>query len=259
MLTYDLLLNGTNCLLTFNYALVIEAPGHTGYLNPFFKIDIVRLALEQEDGLINNSATFEVIGNSNPIPDGWGTFSGGIWQNWRQLAFNLKEYVNQKVRIKIIIASCAPSGHFEYGYFVGKVAIPELTLNYGNGDTVAVLEAPSGFQKYEWFRATSAGMTESQMANVDNTSTVLYTSTATAMNAAKNKFNILNTMYSANGGNYFVKLTLTSSSSINPDHVSYIQRVINNTQNINTYDTICYGDTYTNYGFNTDIYKSIYN
>ncbi|MFA6199956.1 MAG: T9SS type A sorting domain-containing protein [Bacteroidales bacterium] len=253
MLTFDILLNDTNCLLTFNYALVIEAPGHSGYENPFFKIDIVRLnALEQENGLINSSATDEVIGQT-PAPSGWGTFSGGIWQNWKQLAFNLKEYVNQKVRVKIILAACVPSGHFGYGYFVGKVATPELTLNYGNGDTIAVLESPSGFQKYEWFRATSAGMTETQMAAIAAVpNNALYTSTATATISANNKFNILNTMYATNGGNYFVKITSPSSSSTNPGHVSYIQRVVNNTQNINTYDTICYGDIYTNYGLNTD-------
>lgn len=256
MLTYDILLNDTNCLLTLNYAMVLEAPGHTGYLNPFLKIDIVKLnALNQEDGLINNSASYEVIGQT-PAPTGWGTYntgySIGIWQNWRQIALNLKEYVNQKVRVKIILAACEPSGHFGYGYFVGKVATPELTLNYGNGDTIAVLEAPSGFQKYEWFRAISAGMTESQMATVANTGTVLYTSTATAMNAANNKFNILNTMYAANGGDYFVKLTQANSSSTIPSKVTYIQNVNNNTQNINAYDTICYGDTYTSYGLNTD-------
>ena len=256
MLTFDILLNDTNCLLTLNYALVLEAPAHSGYENPFFKIDIVKLnALNQEDGLINNSATYEVIGDI-PAQSGWGTFTGnsiGIWQNWRELALNLNEYVNQKVRVKIILASCEPTGHFGYGYFVGKVATPELTLNYGNGDTIAVLESPSGFQKYEWFRATSAGLTESQMATIAAVpNSALYTSTATATISANNKFNILNTMYAANGGNYFVKLTSPSSSSTNPGHVSYIQRVVNNTQNINTYDTICYGDTYTNYGFNTD-------
>lgn len=256
MLTFDILLNDTNCLLTLNYAMVLEAPGHTGYQNPFLKIDIVKLnALNQEDGLINNSATYEVIGQT-PAPTGWGTFTGnsiGIWLNWRQIALNLNEYVNQKARVKIILAACEPSGHFGYGYFVGKVGKPELTLNSGNGDTIAVLEAPSGFQKYEWFRATSASMTESQMATIAAVpNSALYTSIATAMNAANNKFNILNTMYAANGGNYFVKITSPSSSSTNPGQVSYIQRVVNNTQNINTYDTICYGDTYTNYGFNTD-------
>lgn len=264
MLTYDILLNDTNCLLTLNYALIFQAPGHSGYENPFFKIEIEKLnALDQEDGLINNSASFDVIGQT-PTPSGWGTFGAnynGIWQNWRQLALNLKEYVNQKVRVKIIIAACVPSGHFGYGYFVGKVGKPELILNYENQDTIAELEAPSGFKKYEWFIAISAGLTESQMATIASNSNAIYTSTATPTISANNKFKISNTMYAANGGNYFVKLTQAKSSSLIPDEITYIQNVNNNTQNININDTICYGETYTNHLLNTDtsgIYLSQY-
>ena len=36
MLTYDLLIDQDNCLLTFNYAMVLESPGHQGFCNPFF-------------------------------------------------------------------------------------------------------------------------------------------------------------------------------------------------------------------------------
>jgi hypothetical protein len=255
MLTFDILLNDTNCLLTLNYALVLEAPSHSGYLNPFFKIDIVKLnALDQEDGLINNSASYNVIGQTPP-PTGWGTFTGnsiGIWQNWRELSLNLKEYVNQKVRVKIILAACQPGGHFGYGYFVGKVGKPELTLNYGNGDTIAVLEAPSGFQKYDWFKAISANMTDAQMAEIGAYNNFMYHSESTYYQPANNKFNILNTMYAANGGNYFVRLTQVSNSSTIPNKVTYIQNVNINTQNININDTICYGETYTNHLLNTD-------
>lgn len=255
MLTYDILLNDTNCLLTINFALILESPGHSGHQNPFFKIDIVKLnTLNQEDGLINNSASYDVIGQT-PTPTGWGTFTGnsiGIWQNWRELSLNLKEYVNQKVRVKIILAACEPGGHFGYGYFVGKVGKPELTLNYGNGDTIAVLEAPSGFQKYDWFKATSANMTNAQMAEIGAYNNFIYHSESMYYQPANNKFKISDTIYTANGENYFVRLTQWNNSSTIPSKITYIQIVYNNAQNININDTICYGNTYTNYCLNTD-------
>ena len=87
---------------------------------------------------------------------------------------NLTSYQSENVRIKITLAGCEPTGHYAYGYFVGRVGPSALTVNAcGNGDTAAVITAPSGFQKYEWFRAPSAGITESQMASISDTGTVL--------------------------------------------------------------------------------------
>ncbi|MFA6201331.1 MAG: hypothetical protein WC679_13095, partial [Bacteroidales bacterium] len=189
MLTYDLFVNDTNCLLTFNYAMVLESPGHQGYENPFFKIEVQRLnTAGQELGLIDPCATFEVIGQT-PAPAGWGTFSGGIWQNWRQISMNLTSYQSENVRIKVTIAGCEPTGHFSYGYFVGRVGPSTLTVNAcGNGDTVATIVAPSGFQQYDWY-ANPADLPEYQL-NTIATGTPLFTSTATATIPANNQFNI---------------------------------------------------------------------
>ncbi|MFA5541501.1 MAG: hypothetical protein WC984_07485, partial [Bacteroidales bacterium] len=69
---------------------------------------------------------------------------------------NLADYAGRKVRIKVSLASCCYSVHIAYGYFVGKVGPAELSVNAcGDGDTVAVIEAPPGFEKYEWISRTS--------------------------------------------------------------------------------------------------------
>ncbi len=247
-LTYDLLLNDTNCLLTFNYALIIQEANHGGYNDPTFRIEVLELDTSDNPiGLIEPCATFEVSGRI-PTPTGWGETGGSIiWQNWRQISMNLTSFLSQKVRVSIILSSCAWGGHWAYGYFVGKVATPELTLNGENGDTVAVIEAPSGFKKYEWF-ANPLDLPESQL-NTIATGTPSFESTATATIPANNKFAITSQLYNTYGNKYFVRLTsLTDQTNSCQTYIKQVTYPLNT----NLIDTICQGDIYTNYGFNAD-------
>ena len=125
-LSYDLSVSSQNCNITFNYALVFEAPGHSGYQNPFFIIEVRNINSDSSDGsLINTDARFEEIVES-PAPSGWNTngvgYSAVIWKNWSQVSMNLQDYIGQNVRINYILASCSPSGHFGYGYVTSKVS-----------------------------------------------------------------------------------------------------------------------------------------
>ncbi|MBP1631295.1 MAG: hypothetical protein H6Q15_2188, partial [Bacteroidetes bacterium] len=157
-LSYDLDITTLNCLLTFNYAMVLQSPGHSGYENPTFRIEVKTLSTSGvEGGLVNPCATFEQTGTTNPTPPGWSTFSGGIWQDWRQVAMNLSAFEGNRVRINIMLTDCSPSAHWAYGYVTAKVGPAELTVNAcGNGDTIAIIEAPSGFKKYEWISSPTA-------------------------------------------------------------------------------------------------------
>jgi gliding motility-associated-like protein len=225
MLTYDLNVTPQNCLLTFNFAMVLESPGHGGYQDPFFKIDVIKLNdnTEAEEGLVQTCATFEVKGNSSTPPTGWFTYSGGIWQPWRQISMNLTNNINEKVRIKVLLASCAWSGHYAYGYFVGRVGPSVLTVNAcGSGDTAALITAPSGFYNYEWY-ANPDNLSESELAPLA-TGTPIYSSEATATLPANNSFVISNLIHQQNlHGNYFVKVTSPSSSSTVPGCVAYMK------------------------------------
>lgn len=249
MLTYDISLDDSNCLLTLNYALVFQAPGHSVYQNPFLKIDIISLnSLDQEIGLINNCDVIEVVGNNSTVPNSFGTFMGGIWQDWKEVSLNLKEYVNQKVRVKIIIAACEPSVHWGYGYFVGNAESPKIKINATNSsNSICELEAPSGFKKYEWF-ANPTDLPESYLYTI-SMGTPIFESTADSINPANNKCLITNSIYNTYGEYYFVRLTSLTDQTNSCQ--TYIKRV-KNPLNINLVDTICQGGIYTNYGFNED-------
>ena len=223
MLTYDLLVTPQNCLLTFNFAMVLQDGGHTGWDNPFFMIKVMKLDEGgNEIGLAQECATFEALGKTNPIPPGFATYSDGIWQNWKQISMNLTNNIGENVRIKVILASCAYTIHYAYGYFVGKVGPSVLTVNAcGQGDTAAVITATSGFAKYEWYKNTG-NRPESQLSELA-VGTPLYSSEQNGTQPANNNFVITNSTYNQHGEYYFVKVTSPSSSTGVPGCIAYMK------------------------------------
>lgn len=223
-LSYDLLLSRDNCMITYNYAMVLEAPGHTGYENPFFQIEVFALdANDVETGRLSPSTFYEVVGKL-PVPEGWASFSipgsSGIWQNWRQLSMDLSDYVGQKIRIKISVVGCSWSGHWSYGYFVGKVAPDEIVVNSCKSpDTIATLIAPPGFQKYEWFENPN-DLPESQLSAVAASSTPLDVREINGTIPAKFTYNVLSK--DSLSENLFVKLTSQTNQGI-PPMVTYLK------------------------------------
>ena len=224
-LAYDLLVSSNNCMITFNYALVFESPSHTGYENPFFQVEILSLDSNNlENGRLHPSTFYEVKGEL-PLPEGWSLFnysgSSGIWQNWRQLSMDLNDYIGQKVRIKVLITACSSTNHWAYGYFVGKVAPRELEVNPCPGlDTIAaILSAPPGFAKYEWFENPN-DLPESQLSNIADTATPLDVREVVGPIPARFMYNVISK--DSLSENLFVKLT----SIVNPGNtpmVTYIK------------------------------------
>ena len=208
-LSYDLLLSRDNCMITYNYAMVLETPSHSGYENPFFQIEVFSLdENDVETGRLHPACFYEIIGQL-PVPEGWSAFTigsrNGIWQNWKQLSMDLSDYVGQKVRIKILITGCSPTAHWAYGYFVGKVAPDEIVVNSCKSpDTIATLIAPPGFQKYEWFENPN-DLPESQLSAVAATSTPLDVREVVGTIPARFIYNVLSK--DSLSENLFVKLT----------------------------------------------------
>jgi len=236
-ISYDLLLSRDNCMITFNYAMVLETPSHSGYSNPFFQIEVISLdENDVEISRLNPSTYYEVIGQL-PVPEGWSAFTigsrNGIWQNWKQLSMDLSDYVGQKVRIKILITGCQPTAHWAYGYFVGKVGPDEIVVNSCKSpDTIATLIAPPGFQKYEWFENPN-DLPESQLSVVAASSTPLDVREVVGTIPARFIYNVLSK--DSLSENLFVKLTSQVNIGNTP-MVTYIKVKTFNTKPVAKFD-----------------------
>lgn len=243
-LQYTMEVNLENCLLTFMYAMVLEAPDHSGYENPTFQIDVMKhspdngMMLEE---LVDPCAFFEKISNETlptTEPEVWHNGQGGSWGDgwiycdWQQIKINLAKYVGDRVTIRVRLGDCSPTAHGGYGYFTAK-AEPALINTpgcAGNGDTVTVASAPGGFESYKWFEVTSTFLSQDELADLEANSPALSEEqnlvvTEAMMGNAQEKF-------------YAVKLVSPRTQTTRPNCVAYITTKINDIRPI--FDNLTY-------------------
>lgn len=224
-LEYTMEVNLENCLLTFKYAMVLEAPGHSGYENPTFQIDVMKHSSDNGqmlEELVDPCAFFEKPSNAQLPqlePDVWHTStvnSSWIWSNWQEIKINLARYVGDRITVRVRLGDCSFSAHGAYGYFTAK-AEPALISTpgcAGNGDTVTVASAPGGFESYKWFEISSTFLSQDELADLDANSPALSESqnlvvTEAMMGNAQEKF-------------YAVKLVSPRTQTTRPNCVAYI-------------------------------------
>src|SRR5690554_6918124 len=224
-LSYDMLITNENCMVTFNFALILETPGHQGYQNPFAKIEVLEIdANKSKADILHPSFTYLVLG-SQPPPVGWTNFTTagaqGIWQNWRQVTMDLSNYIGHSIRLNILITGCSPTAHYAYGYFTGEVAPKIIEVNScldNLSDTLAILKAPAGFAKYEWFENPN-DLPETQLNTIDYGNPLLVSEFNGAL-TPENKFEVLKS--DSISKNLFVKLT-SITNTWNTPLISYIK------------------------------------
>ena len=224
-LSYDMLITNDNCMVTFNFALILETPGHSGYQNPFAKIEVLEIdANKSKADILHPSFTYLVLG-SQPPPVGWTNFTTasaqGIWQNWRQVTMDLSNYIGHSIRLNILITGCSPTAHYAYGYFTGEVAPKIIEVNScldNLSDTLAILKAPAGFAKYEWFENPN-DLPETQLNTIDYGNPLLVSEFNGAL-TPENKFEVLKS--DSISKNLFVKLT-SITNTWNTPLISYIK------------------------------------
>ena len=224
-LQYTMEVNQENCLLTFKYSMVLEAPGHTGYENPTFQIDVMKHSSENGsmlEELVDPCAFFEKSSTSSlpqTEPAVWHTSSiddDWIWSNWQEIKINLAKFVGDRITIRVRLGDCSPTAHGGYGYFTAR-AEPALISTpgcAGNGDTVTVATAPNGFDSYKWFEISSTFLSQEELADLDANSPSLSTDrnlivTEAMMGNAQEKF-------------YAVKLVSPRTQTTRPNCIAYI-------------------------------------
>ena len=152
MITKEFVVNATNCLYIYHYAVVLEDPGHPG--RPFFKAEIT-----DSDGNFVPCGNYEVIAD-NPENEGFnavaGTGVGGptvYWyKDWTYVAVNLESYIGQTITITFIVGDCSAGEHLAYAYVDETVSPLEASIaSYCPGDETITLEAPEGFLSYLWW------------------------------------------------------------------------------------------------------------
>lgn len=155
MLVYTMNVTAENSIFLYKYAIVVEDPGHLPNEQPEFSAKITDANGITIDPLCGDykvyagqaDQDFNTCTYDNPL-----TYKKSIvrWTNWKTVGINLSAYIGTTVKIEFTTKDCAFIQHFGYAYISAKCAKLKADLKLCGNDTNFELNAPYGFNKYNW-------------------------------------------------------------------------------------------------------------
>jgi hypothetical protein len=159
------------------FALIISTASHNCKLNPYFKVEIYNCnETTKLDEYFTLMQEFPCVGQpvlSTTLVPGHSSAA------WRTHCFDLSNYLNNTITLKITMADCPLMGHYAYGYFDAtfeqaspstlsynySINSSNLTFNQGNAITCYTngvnVNLPSGAANYSSYSATLTTFTTS--------------------------------------------------------------------------------------------------
>jgi len=156
---YKFIPDSLNNILNVYFAFVVQLPHTTYDANPVFQIRVLntsnQLIYPQAYYLLNtgyNGGVFSPNPQAQDI-DWYPCSSGGytvIWVDWTPIAFDLRNFIGQEVKLEIIATGCMWGGHWGYAYYTAKCLEGRLTATSCEGEDL-IVTAPNGFEDYTWY------------------------------------------------------------------------------------------------------------
>lgn len=149
MLRQSYLVDATNDLFTYSYAIVVEdPPNHNIDNQPYF---VVRVYDENGNDVPCGSYSVQSTASN---PDFISAGNDVLYQNWKTAFAPLTAYIGQNVTIEFRAADCSQSGHYGYAYVDASCSGSEIITSTGDaficGNDPLVLTAPPGATSYLW-------------------------------------------------------------------------------------------------------------
>ncbi|MEK7224566.1 MAG: hypothetical protein AAB221_02660, partial [Bacteroidota bacterium] len=157
--TYTIPAGLTTFSMLFHYAVVLQDPGHNPPTQqPRFRARIIDVST----GLPVNCVNFDFIASSS-LPGFQQSPVSSIvyYKDWTPISINLSAYIGSTIRLEFVTNDCLLGGHFGYAYLdVNTNCNGVISGNFiCPGDTAITLNAPFGFEQYEWFSDASFSST----------------------------------------------------------------------------------------------------
>lgn len=167
--------DGDHSILMLRYAVVLPNPhpGDTSFVNPKFKLEVLA-----NNKPIHDSCGIADFMSSYGESASWNVSNPGqqvLWKDWTEVAINLREYVGQKITVRLMTTGCAWSAHGGYAYYTLECEDGQLTgINCGDIPTTQFI-APAGFD-YAWYLPDNPGniLGKERVFDVDPMDTMTY-------------------------------------------------------------------------------------
>ncbi|MDN5204706.1 SprB repeat-containing protein [Fulvivirgaceae bacterium BMA10] len=150
-ITYTFKVTPESSLFLYQYAIVLEDPGHDPEDQPKFEIIVT------ENGKIfDDKCGYYKVVAAEDIP-GFKTYKGHRnkkdaevrYKTWTSVGIDLTHLMGRKISIEFSTYDCKRKAHFGYAYLNARHARLELKVKYCPGDDYATITAPEGFN-YLW-------------------------------------------------------------------------------------------------------------
>jgi len=172
-LRYTMTIDSSNALLVFKFACVLQyGSDHTEKVEPRFRLSLY----DSKGNEISDCSNYDVYSSASYV-EGFRTYtlSGSNsdhsvvnWRDWTTVGANLLKYYGQEITIEFLATDCTGRYHFGYAYFVAACHPLNITVDYCYGDSIAVLNAPEGFESYSWQDNSGQLVDTVQMLEVAN-------------------------------------------------------------------------------------------
>lgn len=140
-LVYSFIVDSSNAIFYYSFAVVFEDPAHTPAEQP--KFDIV---IQASSSVGLNGEYHVVSGGSIPGFQSYGTTR---WKDWATIGIDLSPFIGEQVSVDYTNYDCAQSGHYGYAYLSCSCDSNIIKTNYTQNFDQVTLTAPIGF-KYLW-------------------------------------------------------------------------------------------------------------
>jgi gliding motility-associated-like protein len=155
--------------LVYNYAVVLQDPGHLPDKQPRFKVEVFNVT----DNAINTCYSFDFVSNAG-LP-GFQvsprvSISPVKYKDWSSSFINLSGNAGKTFKITFTTADCTEAAHFGYAYMDVYTlagcnnAVPASV--FCRDDDFADLSAPPGFQSYKWFNTSNIVLGNQQVLHL---------------------------------------------------------------------------------------------
>jgi gliding motility-associated-like protein len=152
--TYTIPANVTQFSIIYYYAIVLQDPNHPSHEQPRFMARIVDLSENRQIDCVSFDFT---ASGSLPGFQASPVVPSILYKDWTPITLDLTTYAGKTIQLEFITSDCTRGGHFGYAYIDVNAACNGAIIGSTicAGETTANLQAPFGFQSYEWFADVS--------------------------------------------------------------------------------------------------------
>jgi gliding motility-associated-like protein len=156
-LIYPIAVTAANTQFYYQFAIVLQDPGHPTFQQPFFEISVKDSVGNLVGGVCGIYDVNSTLAASDPsFIQITYSFEDLYYRKWELVGVDLSAYIGSNLTIEFVTADCSQGGHFGYAYIDADCGSIGLQTSYCSSDLFATIVAPPGFANYQWYGPNSS-------------------------------------------------------------------------------------------------------